>query len=257
MQKTVLDSIKDSKNYKDICSKTIEKLVEQESPKYKKNKDIEQSVRTKLHLWAKMFFSDFNKSKKALLSGEKLDREFYLQVIKRHCSTTERYDFLEEFFDDILSNCGEINSVIDIGCGFNPISYICFAKKHAKKYFAYDIVGECIEFLNLCFKDLEKDYVASVLDASQDTPTEVADVAFLFKILPLLEQQKQGKSKELINSLNAKKFVVTYPTKTLGGKNVGMYNKYKEDLNDLCKNCGLKMIFEKEYKNEIMFILEK
>lgn len=257
MQKTVLDSIKDSKNYKDICDKTIEKLVEQESPKYKKNKDIEQSVRTKLHLWAKMFFSDFNKSKKALLSGEKQDREFYLQVIKRHCSTTERYEFLEEFFDDILLNCGEINSIIDIGCGFNPISYICFSKKHAKKYYAYDIVGECIEFLNLCFKDLKKDYVASVLDASQDTPTDIVDVVFLFKILPLLEQQKQGKSKELINMLNAKKFVITYPTKTLGGKNVGMFNKYKEDLNDLCKHCDLKMIFEKEYKNEIMFILEK
>jgi hypothetical protein len=38
---------------------------------------------------------------------------------------------------------------------------------------------------------------------------------------------------------------------------VGMYNKYKEDLSDLCKHCALTMIFEKEYKNEIMFILEK
>ena len=109
MQKTVLDSIKTSKNYRDICNKTIEKLIEQETPKYKKNKDIEQSVRTKLHLWAKMFFSDFNKSKKTLIDGENLDRDFYLQVLKRHCSTAERYDFLEEFFDDILSVLGDVN----------------------------------------------------------------------------------------------------------------------------------------------------
>lgn len=257
MQKTVLESIKTSKNYKDICCKTIENLVEQETPKYKKNKDIEQSVRTKLHLWAKMFFSDFNKSKKALINGENIDREFYLQVLKRHCSTAERYDFLEEFFVDILSQCKDIESIIDIGCGFNPISYICFAKNHAKKYFAYDIVGECIEFLNLCFVDLKKDYVAQVLDATCDTPKETVDVVFLFKILPLLEQQRVGRAKEIINSLNAKKFVITYPTKTVGGKNVGMYNKYSEDLKGLCEQCGAKIVFEKEYKNEIMFIIEK
>ena len=257
MQKTVLESIKTSKNYKDICDKTIEKLVEQESPKYKKNKDIEQSIRTKLHLWAKMFFCDFNKSKKTLENGENTDRDFYLQVIKRHCSTTERYEFLEEFFDDILSCCGKIDSIVDIGCGFNPLAYICFAKEHAKNYFAYDIVGECIDFLNLCFKDLKKDYLAEVLDASCDTPNKSVDVAFLFKILPLLEQQKQGKAKELVNTLNAKKIVVTYPTKTLGGKNVGMYNKYREDLMSICEYCSAKVVFEKEYKNEIMFILEK
>ena len=257
MQKTVLDSIKTSKNYRDICNKTIEKLIEQETPKYKKNKDIEQSVRTKLHLWAKMFFSDFNKSKKTLIDGENLDRDFYLQVLKRHCSTAERYDFLEEFFDDILSVLGDVESIIDIGCGFNPVSYICFAKKHVKNYFAYDIVGECIEFLNLCFKHLKKDYVAEVLDASQDIPKTKVDVVFLFKILPLLEQQKQGKVKELLGSLNANKFVVTYPTKTVGGKNVGMFNKYKEDLKKLCDECNLKLVFEKEYKNEVVFIVQK
>lgn len=257
MQKTVLDSIKTSKNYKDICDKTIEKLIEQESPKYKKNKDIEQSVRTKLHLWAKMFFSDFKKSQKALLDGENTDRDFYLQVIKRHCSTTERFEFLEEFFDDILSQCENADSIIDIGCGFNPIAYICFAKKHVKNYFAFDIVGECIDFLNLCFKDLKKDYVAEVLDASQDIPKNKVDIVFLFKILPLLEQQKQGKAKEVVNAIDAKKFVITYPTKTLGGKNVGMYNKYSEDLKSLCEYCNAKIVFEKEYKNEIMFIIEK
>jgi len=257
MQKTVLESIKTSKNYKGICPKTIENLVLRETPKFKKNKDIEQSVKTKLHLWAGMFFEDFNRSKKMLENGEKTDEEFYLQVLKRHCSTRERFDFLEEFYLDILTALNDLNSIIDIGCGFNPLAYVLFAKNSAKNYYAYDIVGECIDFLNLCFKDLNKDYNAELLDITQQQVEKECDVAFLFKILPLIEQQKPGFSKNIIEGLKVKNFVITYPTKTVGGKIVGMLNKYQEDLKKLCEECSLKIIFQKEYKNEIMFILEK
>ena len=253
----ITQNLKNSKNYRDICQSTINKLVESETPKFKKTKDIEQAVKTKLHTWAGMFFDDFKKSQKLLENGEKTDRDFYLQVLSRHISTRERFDFLQEFYDDISTVCKDCSRFLDIGCGFNPLSFFLFSSLSAEKYDAQDIVGKCIDFLNLCFKDLKVPAKAEVNDITQNIPTDKFDVVFLLKILPLLVQQSPKFNEQLLKTLDTKYFVVTYPTKTLGGKNVGMYNKYQEDIKQLCEVCNLKTIFEKEYKNEILFILEK
>ena len=53
-------------------------------------------------------------------------------------------------------------------------------------------------------------------------------IALLFKILPLLERQKSGSAMEIMNAVNAEYLVVSFPTRTLGGRNVGMEKNYSD-----------------------------
>lgn len=94
-------------------------------------------------------------------------------------------------------------------------------------------------------------------DALYKTPDVQVQNVFLFKIIPLLEQQQKGYSKILIDQLQSEFFTITFPTKSLSGKNVGMYQFYDEFM----KNCFTENEFEyclqKEYLNELLYIIRR
>ena len=57
-------------------------------------------------------------------------------------------------------------------------------------------------------------------------PEERFDVCLLFKILPLLDRQKAGSADRVLKEIDAENIVVSFPTRTLGGRNVGMEENY-------------------------------
>ena len=255
MREEIKNNIQSSR-YSVVNDQTVTSLIEKESLKYKKKKDIENSVRAKLHAWITMFYENYSKFLKNIDSVE-IDDDFLNEILKNHVSTRERFDFLQEFYKDIDAHADNVKTITDLGAGFNPIAYYLYSNNKDVKYFAYDIEKKGIELLNACFNKLKIDYYAKEKDVSINVNFEESDMFFMFKLLPLLEQQKKGSSIELVKNVKTKKICITYPTRTLSGKNVGMYAKYKNDIQALMQACDLKLIFEKEYKNEILFILEK
>ena len=65
-------------------------------------------------------------------------------------------------------------------------------------------------------------------DVLVSVPEVRADVAFLLKTLPCLERQQEGAGVEVLRSLNARHVVVSFPTQSLGGREKGMYEHYRE-----------------------------
>ena len=53
-------------------------------------------------------------------------------------------------------------------------------------------------------------------------------MALLFKLLPLLERQRTGSAMDVMNAVDAGWLVVSFPTRTLGGRNVGMAAQYSD-----------------------------
>jgi hypothetical protein len=53
------------------------------------------------------------------------------------------------------------------------------------------------------------------------------DLAFLFKLLPVLEAQTPGSGFALLRNVTAKHLAVTYPLKSLTGKEKGMARHYR------------------------------
>ena len=50
----------------------------------------------------------------------------------------------------------------------------------------------------------------------------------MFKVLPLLERQKAGAAMRVLESLNVKNIVASFPTRSLSGRDVGMEKHYSE-----------------------------
>lgn len=238
--------IKLSKNYSSVSDDTIENFVLRESQKFKKQKEIEKSVKTKLHTQSTVFFDEQLKR----IDPAKIDFE---SVLEFHTSTFERKNFKVEFFDFLKENLKEVKSVCDIACGLNPIDFCNFFD--VEKYLAIDVNFDCKEILQRFFKVKNIEGKVEICDVTKNLPKGQFDVVLLFKFLPLLESQKKGFSKEIFEKIKTNFFVVSYPTKTLSGKNVGMAKKYTQDLEDAILPQQQIVAF-KEFENEIVFVIK-
>jgi len=180
-----------------------------------------------------------------------------LELLKAHTSTNERLSIVQEMYFDIFKKCKKVSSILDLGAGLNPI-YIPFVPElQNKKYLALDVNNNTTALLNKFFIERNISGEAVSCDILSKVPNEHYDIVFMFKILPLLEKQKKNAAINLINSLDAKYIVITFPTKTVSGRDVNMEQNYTNYFLNLANSNKLKIIFEKNYSNEAVFIIEK
>ena len=91
-------------------------------------------------------------------------------------------------------------------------------------------------------------------DALSSLPKEHFDVALVLKTLPCLEQQQKESALQLMRHLNANHIVVSYPTKSLGGRNKGMLQNYRQQFTELMTQCGWRYT-EINSANELFFVV--
>jgi 16S rRNA (guanine(1405)-N(7))-methyltransferase len=166
------------------------------------------------------------------------------EVLKLHQSTKERLEFYDEFYAKIFAVTGQPKVVVDLACGLNPLSVKWMGDV---SIYAYDIDKAEIEFLNEWFSANEVKGKAYLQDIICKVPAQKADIAFLLKTIPCLEQQEKEISAKIISKLNAKWVVISFPTRSIGGR---VRLNYEEQYKELLK--GAKKI---EFKNEVVFIL--
>jgi 16S rRNA (guanine(1405)-N(7))-methyltransferase len=146
-------------------------------------------------------------------------------LLKSHLSTKERLDYYESFWEQILSLTNNPTSIIDIGCGLNPISFFIHAKprKKIKNYTAIELSQLDADQLNAFFKHNHLDAVAYGIDAVhqiEKLPKQNFDVALLLKALDTFEHQKRYVTYEILDALlarNVKYIVATFPRATVKG----------------------------------------
>lgn len=243
----VIKSITDSKKYKDLCTKTIENICNL----FAYN---EQKVREKLHqIWGAYYSTrpDFNKLIKKIENNQ-ITLEELLQI---HSSTKERINEYNEIYNYVFSKVEGVK-IADLGCGFNPIFLILLNKKELK-YIAYDIDNKQQEFLNYIFKKFGYSYYkADVKDVLCEI-IEPVDIVFAFKLLPVLDQISKNQTDNMLRNLLCKYLVVTFPNKSLGGREKGMKSNYKELYISRLKLFGFNLVNEKEFLNESVYIFMK
>lgn len=253
-------AVKNSGEYAAICDETVMRVVRSEINKYKSGKQALKSVKTMLHQISCAFVRDSEIDGAAtLIDGwtpetpkNDMDRDL-LKILQMHSSTNERIDFFEELYADIFEATGPINSITDIACGFNPFAFTFLPGYEKITYRATDINVKSVSLINKFFGRIGIKGEASAEDALLNPPGACSDAVFLFKLLPLLERQKKGSSLECVKKLKCGYIIITFPTKSLSSKNVGMAQFYRAFTARTFE--GYPVLFEKEYKNEIIFIL--
>lgn len=170
-------------------------------------------------------------------------------------STKERLSFYPELYEKIFSITEKPKSILDIGCGFNPFSYV-FMNLDAVKYHAYDINEDDIEILNRYFEMMGDDLngKAELFSFQQKREFPKADICFLFKVLDILDQKGHKRSEELIKNLKCRWIAASFSTITVSGKR--MKHPYRGWLNRMLERLGMEFKVL-EFENEIFYIIRK
>jgi 16S rRNA (guanine(1405)-N(7))-methyltransferase len=257
--KEIIQKISQSKKYKALYEKTIERVVRDCLTRYPE-KEAEKRAKNLLHqIWGAYFqnrphFQKLLVNFKQEIENGKNVKEAVRPLLQLQSSIRERAPILDDFYRKIFSITGVPDSIIDHACGLNPLTYFWLPK--GIKYFGFDIDKDQAEFLKSVFKILNIDRVKIDLGDILTDKFPQADIVFLLKLLPLLEHQQKGSSLEVLKKQRCKYLVVSFPTKTVSGKEKGMIDFYSKQFQDLIRN----ELWQTEkilFPTELIFIVKK
>jgi 16S rRNA (guanine(1405)-N(7))-methyltransferase len=260
----LVEAVLKSSKYRNVCEDLIRNIGMHELLKRRNLKTAIKTTKNKLHQIGGAYFLKkpqyemwLEKLQEIKKSGnEDLFRRTCAEIMSHHYSTRERLKVLDEFYSRIFSNLPPIHSIMDVACGFHPLSIPWMPLPENTKYYAYDIYKDMIDFLNRFMHISNIQGFAEVRDILQHPPTIKTDLALLLNTLPCLEQIQKAAGLKTLEALNSEFLVVSFPVKTLGGREKDMRKHYEMTFDKLTeeKNWNIQRL---EFKSELVFIVTK
>lgn len=156
-----------------------------------------------------------------------------LDLMARHASTRERLPIVHRFYAEILADLPPIRSVLDVGCGLNPLAIPWMPLAPDVVYHASDIDRTIVEFIAQYLALAGIAGSVEVRDQAAHPGGPPVDLALALKLLPVLEQIEHGAAARLLDALDAPFVLVSYPVQTLGGRRKGMGATYERQMEAL------------------------
>ncbi|MEE2710113.1 MAG: hypothetical protein VYA69_11000 [Gemmatimonadota bacterium] len=112
-----------------------------------------------------------------------------------------------------------------------------------------------VDYLNRFFTCCGIRGQATASDITATPPVAHADLALMFKILPLLDRLPYTNTRTFLHTVNADHMVVSFPTRSLGGKEKGMASHYEQLFLEMMDDSWEveRMVFE----TELVFVVQK
>jgi 16S rRNA (guanine(1405)-N(7))-methyltransferase len=260
----LVSSVLASARYRSVCSEVVERVGAIELEKRKTWKDAENETRKHLHricgsnLDSVPPYAKWLETLRTVTDGDGFRSELRRMMLC-HASTCERLPVLDEFYRRTLEFARPVRSIVDIGCGFNPLAMPWMNLERDCTYEGYDVYSDMTAFLEAALGQLPDESIGSVKvvakDISVDPPGTVADVALILKFLPLLELKSGQETLDWMGQLNTRYALVSFPTRTLGGRNVGMARSHEAGFKEVLQASGWSS--ERiEFQNELCFMVE-
>ena len=254
-----LEKLLASKNYRAVCPDTVRRVWVESAAKYKKPKDAEKAAREALHGITGAFMTPQEARQLAWdMQAWHVDKtDIGLErMLSRHASTRERLPLpdTDALYARIFEITNRPRSVLDLACGVNPL----YLGARGIPTTGVDISGAAVEAVNRFHDIYGLPVSATCADLLCPGAIQRArfDVALLFKLLPLLERQRGGAAADVMRAVNAAFLVVSFPTRTLGGRNVGMAGHYS-DWMEAHIPAGRRVAGRFETANELLYILHQ
>ncbi len=235
MLQNLVSDIIQKRELKDIDRLLAERLVEEyvathpklrekiklPYPKLKRSKEYKEAVKEIRSLLREIYgvfkLKGFETREELLEEIKSIgDIESHNKILKLHKSTAERLPYYDEVYSTIFKITGKVNSILDLGCGLNPFSYPYIGKK--VKYIAAELSEADAKFVQRYFDKFKIDGEAFAVDLTRLPELPEVAVCFMFKLLDTLESLKRDVSKELLKKVKAKWLVVSFSTKSIGGR---------------------------------------
>jgi 16S rRNA (guanine(1405)-N(7))-methyltransferase len=235
----IVTAVSSSKKYRTVCDDTIRRIAERELARRDGLKAAIKATKRRLHQVYGAFEQDldYDAAYRQLAaaysadSGERI-RAACRQILALHSSTGERLPAIDRFYQAIWQATGRPGSLLDLGCGLNPLALPWMDLPAGARYVGLDIDTERIGFVNRFLVLAGLAPLARCQDVLFQPPGDEADVALLLKMSPSLERQEQGATIRLVESLQAPFAVVSFAVQSLGGREKGMVEHYRQQFLD-------------------------
>ena len=254
---TLVQTILTTAKYRHISPDLVRRIGERELAVRRNQKEAIKATKNKLHQVGGAYFgAKVDYAAGLTLLHETSDREATLrQLMQHHASTRERLPILDVFYDTIFAHLPPMQRVIDIACGLNPLAFPWMPFGHEVEYVAYDIYGDMMAFIGEAMALLGMKGRAEVRDVIGRPPGEAADLVMILKTLPCLEQVDKLAAKELLDGVNGRYLLITYPAQSLGGRSKGMVANYTAHFQALAQGRDWQ-VQRFEFETELAFLVE-
>ncbi len=261
---TIVSSVASARKYHALCQDTVRRAAEQElsAPADRSLKEIVKATKRRLHQIYGAFGEqpDYEATYQQLATAVRANSETELRAACRHIlglhqSTRERLIILERFYGDIWEVTGLPRSILDLGCGLNPLAWPWMGLEPGCRITALDIDRDRVDFLNSCFALAGPPLEARCQDILVHPPEDCAEVALLLKMSPTLERQESGATGRVIAALRAPWVVVSFAVRSLSGRDKGMVANYRRQFLALADRQGW-VVTPLRFETELAFMVE-
>jgi 16S rRNA (guanine(1405)-N(7))-methyltransferase len=238
----IIAQLRESRKYRDLCDETLRRMAMWALARNPSLKVATKAAKRKLHQVYGAYVGQVEVDQILALVEQMDDQNPKLaceQILRTHVSTAERVDDLETVFDAIWALTGQPKRVMDLACGLNPFALPWMGAIDA--YLACDIDMGLAGCIGKFFGNMKFNGHSVCHDLLVTMPKWEADVVFLFKVLPCLEQQENGASLAILKAIQAPHIVVSFPSQSIGGYNKGMTTHYDGFVGQLANELRLQM----------------
>jgi len=260
----LVEAVRASPKYRNVCADFIANLGAREIAKGRSLKEATKATKNKLHqvggayLDHEMDYAGWRHELEGASRSAHQDDfpRVCAEIMSHHVSTRERLRLVDRFYATTLAGLPPIRTVLDIACGFNPLAIPWMPLAADAEYYAYEVYRDMVDFLNAFLTAARVRGCAEALDATQLGSTPRADLAFLLKAIPCLEQIDKSIGGRLLEGIDADHLLVSFPVRSLGGREKAMTVNYEDRFRQLVerKAWGIKRF---EFESELAFLVTK
>jgi 16S rRNA (guanine(1405)-N(7))-methyltransferase len=260
----LVNAVLKSAKYRHVCRDLVRHIGVRELAVRRSLKEAVKATKNKLHRVGGVYFKaniDYTRALDELrAAAESRDEERFrrvcLNLMGLHASTKERLCILETFYRTALGGIEPIRTIIDVACGLNPLATPWMGLDEDVAYYAYDVYTDLVDFVGAFMALTGVRGHAEARDVIQDPPAQRADVAFVLKTLPCIEQVDKSAGLRLLEALNARYLLVSFPAHSLGGRRKGMVQNYGARFIELVQDKPWS-VRRFEFVTELAFLVDK
>jgi 16S rRNA (guanine(1405)-N(7))-methyltransferase len=191
-------------------------------------------------------------------------RDFFKKLLQQHVSTRERIEELDNFYDPVISYILSSKSILDVGCGINPLM-VPFNSSDSKveKYIAVDkdkksikIVDEYSKWLgNAKLEGINWDIKEGWDKLYNITGIKEYDIALIMKVITVVKRQES----ELLSILRdtPAKYLLITGSKTSMTKKCSIEKREKNDVIRFIEDNAWLKVLEFDRKEEFGWLVRK
>jgi len=149
-------------------------------------------------------------------------------AMRWHASTRERLPTIDTFLTWALPAGERVGSIVDVGCGLNPLWLGLRPRRGGPRYRAIEVddaIGRAVARV-LTALGVDATISGEDVTAPNWSVGPEIDVLLLMKVLPNLEQVESGAGTRVLRANRARRTIVTFPGRSLGGSAKGMFRTY-------------------------------